>query len=159
MIRKSILQMIGLMILGAGVGLAYNAVSPQGIPLTGGKEARLEQQGAQIVSLKEVEYYLKQPGIVLVDARSPEEYSLGHIPKALNLPDDQFDKYIGQLRNKLMNANFIIVYCSGGSCGTSEDLAGKLLKIGIGDSRIAVFEGGLPVWMRAKLPIERSKNN
>lgn len=151
--------MLGLIVIGTAIGLVYNAVSPQGIPLSGGQKARLEQQGARMVNLEEVRYYLKQPGVLLVDARSPEEFSLGHIPKAENLPDDEFKSFFPKLKSKLMTADLIIVYCSGGSCGSSEDLALKLLNEGIGESRIAVFSGGLPAWMKAKLPIKRSAGN
>jgi len=151
--------MLGLIVMGTVIGLVYNTISPQSIPLRGGQEARLEQQGARTIDLKEVRYYLEQPGVVLIDARSPEEFSLGHIPRAVNLPDDQFVQFFPKLKDGLVKADLIIIYCSGGSCGTSEDLALKLLKKGIGESRIAVFSGGLPAWMKAKLPIERSKDN
>lgn len=159
MIRKSFLQMLVLIVMGTVIGLVYNTISPQSIPLRGGQEARLEQQGARTIDLEEVRYYLEQPGVVLIDARSPEEFSLGHIPKAENLPDEEFKSFFPKLKSKLMTADLIIVYCSGGSCGSSEDLALKLLNEGIGESRIAVFSGGLPAWMKAKLPIERSADN
>jgi rhodanese-related sulfurtransferase len=152
--RRSLIQMFALVAVGAVVGIGYNALSPKGIPLKGGTKARLAEQGARMVDLQEVRYYLKQPGTLLVDARSPEEFRLGHIPGAVNLPADQFAPFYPKVRARLEKAKIIIVYCSGGSCGTSEELAMELIKAGFVEKRVAVFSGGLPGWMRAKLPIE-----
>ncbi len=152
--RRSFVQMLVLVAVGAVVGIGYNALSPKGIPLKGGTKARLAQEGARMVDLAEVRYYLKEPGTLLVDARSPEEFELGHIPGAVNLPADQFKPYFPKVEARLRKAKLIIVYCSGGSCGMSEELASELIKAGFGDNEVAVFSGGLPGWMRAKLPVE-----
>jgi rhodanese-related sulfurtransferase len=150
--RRATLQMVALILVGAGVGLAYNALSPSGIPLTGGSAARLEQQGTPMLTLDEVRYYLQQPGTSLVDARSTEEYQLGHIPGALSLPLDSFDQAFPKILPALKRAKRLIIYCSGGSCGTSEELAKKLQEHGFND--LYVFTDGLPGWMRAKLPVK-----
>jgi thiosulfate/3-mercaptopyruvate sulfurtransferase len=41
---------------------------------------------AAIATIAEVEAALDSPDVVLVDARSPEEYAQGHIPGAINIP-------------------------------------------------------------------------
>jgi len=150
--RRAVLQMIVLILVGSGIGLTYNAVSPKGVPLKGGTAARLAQQGARMLTLEEVRYYLDQPGTVLVDARSAEEYQLGHIPGAFSLPLDAFDAAYGKLTGDLKKATLVILYCGGGSCGTSEELAKKLRASGF-DRDLAIFQDGLPGWMRAKLPV------
>lgn len=146
--------MVGLVAAGVVLGLLFNALSPMGLPLTGGKEARMAQKGIRMVTLEEVRYYLDQPGTILVDARSPEEYELGHIPGALNLPADAFDPAFPKVAKRLHGASFIIIYCSGGSCGTSEAVAARLQERGFKESVLAVFADGLPGWMRAKLPVK-----
>jgi rhodanese-related sulfurtransferase len=153
--RRSFLQMAALVAVGSLVGLTYNALAPNGLPLRGGTAARLAQEGARMMSLQEVRYYLQQPGTVIVDARSSEEFELGHIPRALNVPADNFAPYYAKVAPELQKAKLIIVYCSGGSCGTSEELAKELIAKGYSDNRVAVFHDGLPGWMRANLPIER----
>jgi rhodanese-related sulfurtransferase len=150
--RRSLIQMTALVLFGVGVGLAYNAVSPKGLPLTGGTEARLAQQNTRMLTLEEVRYYLDQPGTILVDARSVEEYQLGHIPGAFSLPLDAFGADYPKVLPVLSKAKLVILYCGGGSCGTSEELAKKMRASGF-DGDLAIFEGGLPGWMRAKLPI------
>ncbi len=151
--RRALLQMIVLSILGAGIGLAYNALSPKGVPVTGGTKARLAQQGTRMMTLDEVRYYMDQPGTLLVDARSAEEYQLGHIPGALSLPLDAFDATYPRVSPQLAKSKLLIIYCSGGSCGTSEELAKKLAEAGVGKD-LAIFADGLPGWMRAKLPVK-----
>lgn len=152
--RRSVLEMLSLIVLGCVVGFAYNAVAPKGIPATGGTKARMAQEGARMMTLEEVRYFLQQPGTVLVDARSTYEYKLGHIPGALNLPADGFDPAFPKLQPQLKDAKLIIVYCSGGSCGTSEEVAKKLIQKGLTGNRVAIFQGGLPGWMEANLPIQ-----
>jgi len=126
--RRTVLQLMVLVAVGAAVGLAYNAVSPTGIPLKGGKPQMWGDKGVRMMKLDEVQFYLQQPGTVLVDARSIYEYKLGHIPGALNLPADNFDPIFPKVAPKLKVAKLVIVYCSGGSCGTSEEVAKKLME-------------------------------
>ncbi len=38
---------------------------------------------------KEIEVYKNTPGAILVDVRSKEEYSEGHIPGSINIPVDE----------------------------------------------------------------------
>ncbi len=149
--RRAILQMLALVFLGTAVSFAYNAASPKSVPISGGKQAILQQQGTRMLTTDEVKFYAQQPGTLLVDARSFEEYELGHIKGALSLPLDSFDKDFGAVAPQLRQAKLIIVYCSGGSCGTSEELAKKLQESGL--RGLAVYSDGLPGWMRAKLPI------
>jgi rhodanese-related sulfurtransferase len=155
--RRKLVQMLMLVFLGSAVGLAYNAVSPKGIPLKGGSESRLAQKGARMMDLEEVRFYLEQPGTLMVDARSPEEFALGHIPGSLNLPADEYEAAYPKVAAKLKAAKLLIVYCSGGSCGTSEEVALKLLEGGYKENSVAIFADGLPGWMRAKLPIQQGE--
>ena len=151
--RRAILQSLILSALGAIVGFAYNAASPEGISVKGGKEAILQQQGTRVLTTDEVKYYGQQQGTLMVDARSAEEYELGHISGAVSLPLDKFDQAFTTVQPELRKSKLIIIYCSGGSCGTSEEVAKKLGEKGFRD--LAVFTDGLPGWMRAKLPITR----
>jgi rhodanese-related sulfurtransferase len=150
--RRAFLQMVALVLLGTAVGFAYNAASPKGIPVKGGKQAVMEQQGTRMLTTEEVKFYHDQPGTLMVDARSAEEYELGHVAGAASLPLDKFDAVFPQLEKELAKAKMIIIYCSGGSCGTSEEVAKKLTEKGI--KNLAIDTDGLPGWMRAKLPIK-----
>ena len=53
---------------------------------------------------------LQQHQAVVVDVRTPEEYTNGHLPESINIPIDQLNNRLGEL--KLMNN--IIVCCASG---------------------------------------------
>lgn len=151
--RKSFFQMAVIALVGAMAGLGYNAVSPKKLPLV--PKAEVTARGYQKVTTDEVKYYTREQGGKTVDARSREEFGLGHIPGALCLPDDDFDASFPKIQAELMTLPYIVIYCSGGSCATSEHLADKLVAKGIAASKILIYEDGFPGWMRAKNPIER----
>jgi len=51
-------------------------------------------------------------GAVLLDVRTPEEFAIGHIDGALNIPIDDLGARIAELADK---DNPVIVYCRSGS--------------------------------------------
>ncbi len=152
--RRGVIELILLVVLGAGVGLAYNALSPR--TLTVAPKQDRSYTGFRMVATDEVKLYMKEkPGTLLIDARDPEIYKLGHIPGALNLPDDQFNSFYPKMKTTLEKAKLIIVYCDGGSCGTSEALARKLVAKGFPMGEIAIYGDGFPGWLKGKNPIVR----
>jgi len=151
--RRNVMQIVALVIVGSVIGFAFNALSPMGISLKPKKKAEvLEDNNIQVVSLDEVRYFLERPDTIIVDARSPEEYSLGHIPEALNIPADEFDRVWEAQRERFEEAGLVICYCSGSSCGSSDEVAELLQERGI--EKVAVFMDGIPAWLKAKLPIQ-----
>jgi rhodanese-related sulfurtransferase len=92
---------------------------------------------------------------LLVDARVSDLYAEGHLPGARSLPLGASD---GQLAAFLREVSFdrpLILYCSGYGCEDSFILAERLLAEGYRDVR--VFEGGLPEWLDAGLPVEKER--
>jgi rhodanese-related sulfurtransferase len=84
---------------------------------------------------------------LFVDARSAEEYAEGHIPGAVNLPfDDVF-------RDQSLASSFdgrgkpLVVYCGGGDCELSRNLAFSLIEGG--HRKVLVFMGGTAGWTEA----------
>ena len=109
------------------------------------------------LSLSEVQSLLKLDRAILLDARSPVYYQLGHLPKAWRLSRVQFANDYAALKERLDAAGdqWLILYCSGGDCHDSEWVARALAKLGY--SHIAIFQGGYDAWRSARLPIERQK--
>jgi phage shock protein E len=54
---------------------------------------------------------LVQAGARLVDVRTPDEFAAGHIPGALNIPVQQLDARMSELRPK---DAAVVVYCRSG---------------------------------------------
>ncbi len=65
---------------------------------------------------------------ILVDARPNKKFMAGTIPSSYNIPDTDYAKYIGQLKDIPKNKE-IIVYCGGWKCGKSPKVANMLKKM------------------------------
>ena len=90
-------------------------------------------------------------GALVVDARSPELYTMGHIDGAVSLPMVEIDAVLPEFLEQVGRDRAIVTYCSGFSCPDWNDLGVLLLESGYLDVR--VFEGGYPEWRDAGLPV------
>lgn len=93
------------------------------------------------VLIDEVQQLVAEGGL-LVDARSPELYSSGHIKGAISLPLVEIDTALPGFLASVAKGRTIITYCSGFGCPDSFDLGVVLIENGFTDIR--VFEGGYP---------------
>lgn len=81
----------------------------------------------------------KESGYIILDVRRPDEYATGHIPNAINVPNENIGtNEISQLPNK---DQLIMVYCRSGR--RSKEAAEKLVKLGY--TNIVEF-GGILDW-------------
>ena len=87
-----------------------------------------------------------------MDARELEEFEQGHITGAINIPFDYYDEYMDTI-DALKYDDVFIIYCSGGECSLSLDLADVFFNDKAFDN-VFVFEGGLPAWQDAGYPTE-----
>jgi rhodanese-related sulfurtransferase len=89
---------------------------------------------------------------LFVDAREPGEYAAGRIPGAVNLPYEEISSEPERLAALDAGGRPIIVYCGGGACEISLDLAWEMIHAG--KRRVAVYMGGFPEWAEAGYPVE-----
>lgn len=81
--------------------------------------------------------------VTLLDARSPEEYSRGHVPGAINVPIADLANFA---RDRLTPSRGpIVTMC--GSSGRGEQAADALTAHGVANVR--VLQGGLKAWREA----------
>ena len=81
----------------------------------------------------------KESGYIILDVRRPDEFAAGHIPGAINVPNESIGKdEIAELPNK---SQLILVYCRSGR--RSKEAAEKLVKLGY--TNIVEF-GGILDW-------------
>ena len=104
------------------------------------------------VSLAEVTEALRQPGTLLVDARSSPSYKFGHIPGAVSLP--AADVVNPEVLKQALLATQVIVYCEGARCSAARTLAEKLRDSGVSDP--AVYQEGFQHWSHEGQSIERA---
>jgi len=92
--------------------------------------------------------------VVLLDARPEIFHRLGHIPGAISLPREEFDKAYSKNRVWLEGdkSQIIVVYCSDSDCEDSQMVADGLAKLGY--AHVSVFRGGWSEWTEAHQPEE-----
>ncbi len=92
------------------------------------------------VSVAEAKQIMReQEGYIILDVRRPDEYAEGHIPNAINIPNESIGgEEIARLPDK---SQLILVYCRSGR--RSKEAAGKLSKLGY--TNIVEF-GGILDW-------------
>jgi phage shock protein E len=87
--------------------------------------------------------------VVLLDVRTPKEYSEGFIPGAINIPHDELEARIAELDGA--RGKEIVVYCRS---GRRSDIALDLLQKA-GFERVYHLEGDYLGWTEAKRPVEK----
>ncbi len=90
---------------------------------------------------------LRDGSVVLLDVRPEDEYGLGHLPGAMNIPLRQLKQRLTELPRK----QAIVAYCRGPYCVMSFEAVAALRADGFDVRR---FEDGFPEWKAAGLPIE-----
>jgi rhodanese-related sulfurtransferase len=87
---------------------------------------------------------------VVIDVSEPEEFALGHMNNAKNVPFSQLeDKLASQVKNKELP--LILVCTSGARSNRAVSVAKKL-----GFANAQALAGGLKSWKEANLPLEKA---
>ena len=96
--------------------------------------------GYRQISMNEAVKMMKnEKNCIILDVRRPDEYAEGHIPGAINLPNEEIGaSEISELPDK---AQLILVYCRSGR--RSKEASEKLVKLGY--TNIVEF-GGILDW-------------
>jgi rhodanese-related sulfurtransferase len=90
------------------------------------------------------------PGILVVDARTPETYARGHIPGAINIPHRTIDS---TTTASLPLDKVIVTYCDGVYCNASTKAAAKLSAFGF---KVKEMLDGMEGWRKEGYPIEET---
>jgi len=85
-----------------------------------------------------------EPGTQIIDVRSAAEYNAGHIPQAINLPLEQLEQRLDDIRD-----GAVLVCKSGTRAGLACDQIASLRSV-------AVLEGGTEAWISEHLPVVRT---
>jgi rhodanese-related sulfurtransferase len=95
-------------------------------------------------------YEQRQSGSVpqVLDVRTPEEFRLGHIPGAVNIPHTELGSRIGELQN----SQAVVLYCM---LGPRARLGEKTL-LDAGVENVLHLDGGLHAWQQAGFPVEKA---
>lgn len=90
------------------------------------------------------------PSVVFVDARKAEAYANAHITGSVLLDHYRLERYLPDLRKRLLAAQVIVVYCAG-DCEDSRYLATALIyDHNFPAHTIFLYEGGIAEWVEKK---------
>src|SRR5579862_2319274 len=80
-----------------------------------------------------------------IDARSKADYEAKHVPGALLLNEDDWDRLLEPVLDEWSNDRVIVVYCSSLRCQASHEVAARL-RDEVGLSPVYVLKGGWETW-------------
>lgn len=88
------------------------------------------------------------PGLVVLDARSAQQYGECRVPGARSLPHRTIS---AETTAELPRDGILVVYCWGPGCNAAAKAAAKLAGLGF---RVKEMIGGLEYWRREGYPVE-----
>jgi rhodanese-related sulfurtransferase len=81
------------------------------------------------------------PEVLWIDARSADAFDRGHVPGAFNLSPDSWEARIGAVLAAWTPERPVVVYCDGGGCRLSHEVA-RRLRDELGFTHLHVLAGG-----------------
>ena len=99
------------------------------------------------VSREELAARMEEGLVTVIDVRPADEFALGHLPGAINVPLAELESRLALLQS----GREVIAYCRGPWCVMSFEAVAQLRKRGFSARRL---EDGLPEWRAAGLPLE-----
>jgi ArsR family transcriptional regulator len=110
-----------------------------------------ERDAMEPVSRTELRKRMKDGLITVLDVRPAEEFALGHIPGAINIPVNELKRRLTELAKK----QEIVAYCRGPYCVMAFEAVAALRESGYKTRRL---EDGMPEWRAAGLPVNVGAN-
>ncbi|MFZ5790617.1 MAG: ArsR/SmtB family transcription factor [Pseudomonadota bacterium] len=104
------------------------------------------RDGLEPVSRRELMDRLEAGFVTVLDVRPEDEFALGHLPGAVNVPLAEIEKRLGELDPD----QEIVAYCRGPYCVLSYEAVAALRARGFKARRL---EDGYPEWRAAGLPV------
>lgn len=101
----------------------------------------------------ELERWIKsgEDNLVIIDVREAEDYTKGHIPGAINVPNTEWDNPKGLSRDKTN-----VVYCYSQQCHLAANACARFAGQGY---PVMELEGGFAIWKQHELDIEEGPTN
>jgi len=106
-----------------------------------------DRDSLEPVSRDELLQQLQAGTVTILDVRPSDEFALGHLPAALNIPLRELEARLAELDP----SQEIVAYCRGPYCVLSYEAVAWLRGRGF---KVRRLEDGLPEWRAAGLPTE-----
>ena len=105
-----------------------------------------KRDSLEAVSREELMERSRTGTVTILDVRPEDEFALGHLPNALNIPLRELEARLGEINPK----QEIVAYCRGPYCVLSYEAVAQLRVRGF---KVRRLEDGLPEWRAAGLPV------
>ena len=105
-----------------------------------------QRDSLEPVSRAELMQRLRAGTVTIIDVRPEDEFALGHLPGALNIPLRGLEARLREINRK----QEVVAYCRGPYCVLSYEAVAALRARGFKARRL---EDGLPEWRVAGLPV------
>ena len=152
------LELAVIVILGVGLSVAMNMARQEPVPWIV-DFAALDKRDALRRGLETIDPHaavtmLGKPGVVFLDARTPEEFAMGHVAGARSLPQETMygDLDAAAKALGLTDEDRLVVYCGNLLCDKSKELAEALRTAGY--PYVTVITDGYEGWTAAGGPTE-----
>lgn len=106
-----------------------------------------DRDGLEPVSRDDLIERARDGLVTVLDVRPTDEFALGHLPGAVNIPLAELEARVSELDPQYE----IVAYCRGAYCVLSFEAVAALRRRGFSARRL---EDGLPEWKAAGLPTE-----
>lgn len=153
--KQKVIEALGILLTSAVLAVSANELRSDSFPLLREKAAAPTASETAMVPMISLEALLeisKHPGVLILDARSEEDFQEAHIPGALSLPSESSEEQVASVLQGVGYDREIVVYCSGSDCEAAEDVAVSLRDRGY--HAVHVFSGGWEEWTNGNQPIE-----
>ncbi|OGU58248.1 MAG: hypothetical protein A2V66_03385 [Ignavibacteria bacterium RBG_13_36_8] len=161
---KKILTIIGV---ATSLGVFYNLISDNSVDFIRTEKVYKMVEDSSIsidlnqtiieprlISIEQAYQLFSSQSAIFIDSRDKWDFSDGHIPGAINIPEYNFDPG-SKIVTNLDHKNLYIIYCNSDDCETSKKLANELLKLSF--NKLLIFESGWDSWILKNYPIEKSE--
>jgi len=108
-----------------------------------------DRDSMEPVSRAELLQRMRNDLVTVLDVRPPDEFAVGHVPGAVNIPLDELEARLADLDP----GHEIVAYCRGPWCVLSFEAVAALRARGFNVRRL---EDGLPEWRAAGLAVENA---
>lgn len=106
-----------------------------------------ERDSMEPVSREDLLQRTRDGLVTVLDVRPPDEFAVGHVPGAVNIPLSELEARLTELDPD----HEIVAYCRGPWCVLSFEAVAALRARGF---KVRRLEDGLPEWRAAGLPVE-----
>jgi len=149
-------EVLLLLALSLSAAWIVNVGRPEPLPWKGDFKVRKVEEttrkGLAVMEPGEARAALAKGAHTFVDAREPDEFAMGHIPGAVNIPAEALATGLDDAVAGLAKDKPLIIYCGGLSCPKSKELAEGLKMSGY--TNVTVLPEGMEGWKAAGGPVE-----